>query len=111
MFLDSELITGRAWPCKLSPRRNSGGCWRGGPVPTDMDETGCLSTPCREQGTACRLRTCSGFCLHTGCGWLLSGEQWEEKGHVRWEWAAGTHSGNQGRLTARGPLPGAHRRA
>lgn len=30
-----------------------------------------------------QARTCSGFCLHTGCGWLLSGEQREEKGRVR----------------------------
>ena len=31
----------------------------------------------------------------------------EEKGRARWEWAAGTHSGNQGGLTARGRPPGA----
>ena len=40
--------------------------------------------------------------------WLVAdGEQREEKGRARWEWAAGTHSGNQGGLTARGRPPGA----
>ena len=101
------VFMGRVWPCNLSPRGNSRGSWRGGAVPTDREQMEGLSTPCRGQGPACRLHTCSGFCLHTGCGWLVSGEQWEEKGHVRWEWAAGTHSGNQVRLSAGRPPPGA----
>ena len=40
--------------------------------------------------------------------WLVAdGEQREEKGRARWEWAAGTHSGNQRGLMARGRPPGA----
>lgn len=97
---------GRVWPCKLSPCGIPGAA--GEETAFSLTEkTGGLSTPCRQQRPARRLRACAGFCLHTGCGWLLSREQREKKGRARWEWAAGTHSGNQGSLTARGPPPGA----